>query len=108
MDYARELGRAFLAHDFALVYGGGALGLMGALASTVHEGGGKVTGVITEASFVEVQGITVGETEVVRDLQERKARFNQLVGVLAMWVKEGDELLHFDYHDLFLVPPIHA
>ncbi|RUS19164.1 hypothetical protein BC937DRAFT_87909 [Endogone sp. FLAS-F59071] len=89
MDYARELGRAFLAHDFALVYGGGALGLMGALASTVHEGGGKVTGVIPDVMLAEVQGITIGETEVVRDLQERKARFNQLVCVrvfrFAVW-----------------------
>jgi predicted Rossmann-fold nucleotide-binding protein len=34
---------------FSLQSGGGSYGLMGAIARTIHEGGGKVIGVIPEA-----------------------------------------------------------
>jgi uncharacterized protein (TIGR00730 family) len=47
-DAARELARVLLARDVGLVYGGGHVGMMGALADAVLAGGGRVTGVIPE------------------------------------------------------------
>ena len=43
---ARELARVLVAHDVELVYGGGHVGLMGALADAMLTAGGRVTGVI--------------------------------------------------------------
>ena len=45
---ARQLGQAMAKAGIGLVYGGGANGLMGALAGSVLAGGGHVTGVIPE------------------------------------------------------------
>ena len=45
------LGKAFVARGTELVYGGGSVGLMGLLADTVLEGGGRVTGVIPTRLF---------------------------------------------------------
>ncbi|HPK48427.1 MAG TPA: TIGR00730 family Rossman fold protein, partial [Opitutaceae bacterium] len=41
---AEALGRAMAARGWGLVYGGGKVGLMGALARTVKAGGGRVVG----------------------------------------------------------------
>ena len=41
------LGRLLAEREIELVYGGGAVGLMGLVADTVLEAGGTVTGVIT-------------------------------------------------------------
>ncbi len=46
---AKELGRCIAGYNYKLVYGGGNIGLMAALARAVHENGGEVTGVIPEA-----------------------------------------------------------
>lgn len=48
-DVAEEAGRLLGAGGYTLVYGGGSVGLMGALARSVHEHGGQVLGVIPEA-----------------------------------------------------------
>ncbi len=45
---ARALGKAMLDEGMELVYGGAGIGLMGVLADTVLDGGGKVTGVIPD------------------------------------------------------------
>ncbi len=45
-DDARELGRLMAENGMELVYGGGSVGLMGAVADAVKAGGGKATGVI--------------------------------------------------------------
>lgn len=71
---ARELGRALHARDIALVYGGGRVGLMGAIADEVMRLGGVVTGVIPEALLkreVGHHGLTA--LHVVKDMHERKA-----------------------------------
>ena len=76
---ARELGAALASRGIGLVYGGGHVGLMGAVADAVLAAGGHVTGVITErlvAAEVAHRGLTV--LEVVADMHERKARFEQL------------------------------
>src|SRR5512132_2486171 len=45
---ARAFGEILARNGVRLVYGGGSLGLMGALARSVIENGGEVTGVIPE------------------------------------------------------------
>ena len=46
MSTAKELGKILLRKKIGLIYGGGNGGLMGAVAQTVHNGGGRVTGII--------------------------------------------------------------
>ena len=70
---AREFGRILAENKIRLVYGGGSVGLMGALAMSVVDHGGIVTGIIpdflTEREFM-FQGAQ--EMIVTRDMHERK------------------------------------
>jgi len=78
-DAARLLGRALLRRKIGLVYGGGCVGLMGAIADVVMEGGGEVIGVILEALVErDVVHRTVGELMIVRSMHERKAKMADL------------------------------
>lgn len=73
-DAAREVGALFAAQGWRLVYGGGNVGLMGALARAVHVGGGSVVGVIPEAlRDLELAYTDADELIVTKDLRERKA-----------------------------------
>lgn len=70
---ARDLGRALVERDMALVYGGGKVGLMGIVADSVLEHGGTAIGVIPDALMqkeVGHRGLT--ELHVVRNMHERK------------------------------------
>lgn len=69
-----ELGRLLAARDVELVYGGGAVGLMGLLADTVLGAGGRAVGVIPSRLFSREVGHT-GLTELVEvgSMHERKA-----------------------------------
>jgi hypothetical protein len=53
---AEALGAGLAARGHTLVYGGGDVGLMGVLARAVHDGGGRVVGVIPERLKV-VEGV---------------------------------------------------
>ncbi len=53
---AEALGAGLAARGHTLVYGGGDVGLMGVLARAVHDGGGRVVGVIPERLQV-VEGV---------------------------------------------------
>ena len=55
LDSAYDLGRMLAQRGHSLVYGGGAQGVMGAVARGVHDGGGKITGVAPK--FLTVDGI---------------------------------------------------
>jgi uncharacterized protein (TIGR00730 family) len=62
-----------------LVYGGGRLGLMGIVADTVLEGGGKVFGVIPQALVAhEVAHRGCTELHTVADMHQRKAKMTEL------------------------------
>ncbi len=78
-DGARELAAAMVEAGIDLVYGGGRLGLMGIMADTVLEGGGKVYGVIPQA-LVDKEVAHLGCTELhkVDTMHERKAKFTEL------------------------------
>lgn len=83
---ALAVGEALAARDCHLVYGGGHVGLMGAVADAVLGAGGSVTGVITEQLLqleVAHEGLTT--LEVVADMHERKARMAELAdGVIVL------------------------
>jgi uncharacterized protein (TIGR00730 family) len=70
---ATALGRILAENGVGLVYGGGDLGLMGAVAHAVLEAGGHVTGIIPR--FLQTQEHmleSVQELLIVEDMHERK------------------------------------
>ena len=71
--HAKQLGHLLAQNNITLVYGGGNMGLMGAVANAVLEKGGKVTGIIPQllsAREHQHQGIT--ELIVVETMHVRK------------------------------------
>ncbi len=80
------VGEAIAAQGFGLVYGGGDVGLMGAVADAALASGGSVTGVITEQLLaLEVAHEGLSELEVVTDMHVRKARMAELAdGVIVL------------------------
>lgn len=68
-------------NDVSLVYGGGDVGMMGAVADSVMSSGGEVIGVIPQRLVdVEVAHHGVTRLEVTSDMHERKARMIELAG----------------------------
>lgn len=76
---AGEFGAALAGRGLTLVYGGGHVGLMGAVADAALEAGGTVHGVITR-SLVEREIAHDGlqRLDVVETMHERKARMTDL------------------------------
>jgi uncharacterized protein (TIGR00730 family) len=72
---AAAVGSLLAANGVRLVYGGGAVGLMGVVADAVMAGGGEVIGVIPEGLFSNEVGHT-GITELVEveSMHQRKQR----------------------------------
>lgn len=78
-DATVELGRLLAERDLELVYGGGAVGLMGLIADTVMDHGGRVTGVIPKNLFSrEVGHRSLTVLEEVDSMHVRKARMYEL------------------------------
>jgi uncharacterized protein (TIGR00730 family) len=76
---ARDLGTTLAARDIRLVYGGASVGLMGIIADAVLDGGGHVTGIITETlADHEIAHHGLDQLQVVRTMHERKARMAEL------------------------------
>ena len=73
-EAARAFGTAAASRGLGIVYGGGRVGLMGALADAALAGGGEVTGIIPQ-ELVDRELAHGGLTEllVVGSLHERKA-----------------------------------
>ena len=79
IENARAVGAGLAAAGIGIVYGGGKLGLMGALADAALAGRGEVIGVIPRAlvdAEVAHQGLT--ELHVVDTMHQRKQRFTDL------------------------------
>ena len=73
---ARDVGEGLAQRGIGVVYGGGRLGLMGAVASGALEAGGEVIGVIPEALVAaEVANPDCTELVVVNNMHERKRAF---------------------------------
>lgn len=76
---ARTLGAEMAARGIGLVFGGGRVGLMGAVATSVLEHGGVVTGVIPHGLKIrEVAHDGVLDMRIVDSMHERKAMMNEL------------------------------
>ena len=78
-ECARATAKAMVEHDVDLVYGGGRLGLLGLIADSVLELGGKVYGVIPHL-LVKLEVAHTGLTELHRvdTMGERKAVMSEL------------------------------
>ena len=86
MESARVLGAALARRGIGVVYGGGRVGLMGALADAARAEGGEVIGVIPD----KLQGLELGHPgltrlEVVPSMHARKLRMAELAdGFIAL------------------------
>ena len=79
LEAARATGRALARRGIGLVYGGGRVGLMGAVADEVMAAGGEVIGVIPHGLRVrEVAHDGLSELRVVASMHERKALMAEL------------------------------
>ena len=79
LECAREVGRGLAERGIGVVYGGGRLGLMGAVAAGALAAGGEVIGVIPEAlANSEVANHDCTELHTVSGMHERKLRFTEL------------------------------
>ncbi|WP_242138137.1 TIGR00730 family Rossman fold protein [Sphingomonas sp. TREG-RG-20F-R18-01] len=79
IDSARQVGRTLAERGIGVVYGGGKLGLMGAVADSALEAGGEVIGIIPQAlvnAEVAHRGLT--ELRVVDTMHQRKQAFTDL------------------------------
>lgn len=76
---AMELGRLLATRGLSLVYGGGAVGLMGILADAALKEGGQVVGVIpAPLASKEVAHPGLSQMHVVSSMHERKALMAEL------------------------------
>ena len=79
IESARMVGRSLAERGIGIVYGGGRLGLMGAVADSALAAGGEVIGVIPEAlKRAEVVHMGCTELHIVSDMHTRKAMFTDL------------------------------
>lgn len=70
---ARELGRGLAASRMRLVYGGGRVGLMGAMADAVLQAGGEILGVIPEfLTRLEVAHTGIADLAITDSMHSRK------------------------------------
>lgn len=73
---AIKLAHELVIRDLTLIYGGSSLGMMGLLATTMKELGGKAIGVITTHLLDKEKPLTtLDQLHVVDSMQERKKCF---------------------------------
>lgn len=79
LDAARKLGEILAVRNHTLVYGGGSVGMMGALADGCLAAGGHVVGIIPEAlANVELMHQGVKDMRIVPNMHVRKATMHEL------------------------------
>lgn len=72
MALAKTVGKALAEGNHRLIYGGGGLGLMGAVARSAHQSGGKVLGIMPEFLTDIEKTLTEVEHILVPDMHARK------------------------------------
>jgi uncharacterized protein (TIGR00730 family) len=77
-EQARALGRAMVERGIGLVYGGGGVGMMGAVAEAVIEARGEVIGVIPYSLASKERARRDIDMRVVNTMHERKAMMAEL------------------------------
>ncbi|KAG0163417.1 hypothetical protein DFQ28_000458 [Apophysomyces sp. BC1034] len=70
-EHATELGKALAEKKYTLVYGGGSVGLMGAVAKAVLEEGSRAKAIVPEPLFREGSK-QIAEVTIVPDMHTRK------------------------------------
>jgi uncharacterized protein (TIGR00730 family) len=79
VEAARTFGKILANNEIGLVYGGGAVGMMGALALSVLEQGGDVTGIIPEFLISRERALRGTHNLIVtNDLHERKRKMFEM------------------------------
>lgn len=78
-EVAEKLGEIFVNNRIELIYGGGSVGLMGALADSIMHAGGKVTGVIPQFMCdVEWHHSKITNLIITETMHERKEKMASL------------------------------
>lgn len=78
-EHAKQLGKLLTQKNIQLIYGGGRVGLMGAVANAAMQNGGKVIGVIPKVLLAwEQQHTGITELRIVEDMHERKKMMYEL------------------------------
>jgi len=73
VEGAKAFGKALAENGVGLVYGGGSIGLMGAVASSALDHGGRVTGIIPNFLTARENALTRAQEMIVtHDMHERK------------------------------------
>ena len=85
-DVARRLGRALAERGYTIIYGGGAVGSMGALADGAVAAGGKVVGIMPKFMMeLEWAHRDLTELRVVEDMRTRKhAMLSESAGLVTL------------------------
>lgn len=79
LSIARNAARAIVAQGDSIVYGGGRVGMMGALADAALDAGGEIVGVIPKAlATAEVAHAGLTQLHLVDSMHERKALLTEL------------------------------
>lgn len=96
-EATEKLAVLLVQENIEVVYGGGAIGLMGKLADTILENGGKIKGIMPKfMNEIEWAHKGVTDFEFTETIQERKAKFlNNVDGLVALPGGSGtlDELM---------------
>jgi uncharacterized protein (TIGR00730 family) len=75
VEAARAFGSILAKNGIGLVYGGGGVGIMGAIARSVHDHGGEVTGIIPKFLMSREHALHgTHELIVTHDMHERKQK----------------------------------
>jgi uncharacterized protein (TIGR00730 family) len=78
-ETATAVGRILATKGYGVVYGGGHVGLMGALAEGVLAAGGEITGIIPQSLFEKEIGYSdLKDLRIVGSMHERKALMGEL------------------------------
>ena len=79
LEAAEAVGRGLAQRGVRVVYGGGKVGMMGAVADAARAAGGEVIGVIPQAIFdLEIGHTGIDDLRVVGSMHERKALMAEL------------------------------
>jgi uncharacterized protein (TIGR00730 family) len=79
LEAADAVGRGLAQRGIRVVYGGGKVGMMGAVADAARTAGGEVVGVIPQAIFdLEIGHTGLDDLRVVGSMHERKALMAEL------------------------------
>ncbi len=79
IEHTKEVGRLLAANNMKLIYGGGSVGLMGAVADAVMQNGGEVIGIIPEVLMEwEQHHKQITELHIVEDMHVRKRQMYNL------------------------------